>query len=279
MVEYLRLINQALTLRHRNQTNPNRPGRFTIFGTQIHHDLDNGFPLITTRDMGGSWNAITGELLWILSGNTNANVLKEKYSVSLWQRWATPATSGKLGFYNGELGPIYGELLRSNDGVDQLLQIIGMLKRNPNASRAVINYWNLSKIEIDGVEKVFIAPCIAMLHFLYDQGRLNMHIFQRSVDLMVGFPFDFAQYSIFLMLVAKETNMSPGMVVHTGSDAHVYEDQEEAAKILLLRTPRPLPQITISNNQPGNILNHEQRDFILTNYNPHPAIKNIPVAI
>jgi thymidylate synthase len=279
MVEYQKLISKALTLRHYNKTSPNRPGRFTVFGTQIHHDLDNGFPLITSRDMSRSLNAIWGELFWIMSGDTNAHTLRDKYGVKLWERWATADTSEKLGYKDGALGPIYGEQLRNQNGVDQLMQIIGMLKRNPNASRAIINYWNLNDIEIDGVEKVFIAPCIATLHFFYDQGRLNLHMFQRSVDLMVGFPFDFAQYSLFLLLIAREVGMTPGLIVHTGSDAHVYEDQEGAAKVLLTRTPRSLPTITIKNHLAGNILNHIPGDIVVNEYDPHPAIKNIPVAI
>ena len=276
MVKYLELVEDVLT-HGKLKKGSQAVSALTVYGRQIHYNLGEGFPLITTRDMSGSWRALVGELLWIMSGSDKAGDL-HKHGVHLWDQWATPQTSGKLGLPDGELGPIYGPQLRNFGGkVDQLTQVIGMLQRNPNTRRAMISLWNLGDVEIDGVEKVFIAPCVAMLHFTHQDGELGLHVFQRSVDVPIGVPFDVAEYALFLMLVAKEVGLKPSTLVHTMSDTHIYEDQVPAMKELLKRKPRSRPTITITDSPSGGLLDHRVEDFQLHGYDPHPRIK-IPVA-
>ncbi len=275
MIEYLTLLDDVLT-NGKAKTDPQGVGNYSVFGRQVRFDLKDGFPLITCRDMKGPWKALRAELLWILSGSTNAYDLHQ-YGVKLWDQWATPETSGKLGYSNGELGPVYGHQLRKWDGdTDQLTQVMNMMKARPNTRRGMISYWNLKDIEIDLHEITFIAPCVAMLHFSHQDGDLNLHLFQRAVDLAGGAPFDIAQYSLLLMMAAHELNMQPGTLVYTLSDAHIYKNQVDQVKELLKRQPYSRPGVNIIYNSQDSF-QHQMDDFQLTNYEAHPAMK-IPVS-
>jgi len=276
MIEYLNLLEDVLT-HGKSRSDPQGVGNYSIFGRQVHYHLKDGFPLITTRDMTKQWRVLVGELLWILSGSTNTNDL-HRNGIKLWDQWDTLETSGKLGFPKGELGPTYGHQLRNFNGrIDQLTQVINMLKLRPDTRRGIISYWNLEEVEIDGQEKIFIAPCIAMLHLSKQDDELNLHMFQRAADLAAGVPFDVAQYALLLMMAANELKLKPGTLVHTLSDAHIYKDQIPAVKQLLQRQPKPRPLVTIKDSLSGDLFNHQIEDFNLHNYDPHPPIK-IPVA-
>ncbi len=320
MNEYLDTVEYVLTYGKVKQ-GAQAVKKISTFETpKIVYNLEEGFPLITTRDMSKTLKALYGELLWIISGSTNVNDL-HKSGIRLWDQWATPETSGKLGFTNGNLGPVYGHELRNYGGSDpdaqiqpygydqlfysrppglltrisqalhlskkegppqikginQLDQIIGMLKRSPDTGRALITFWNPGDVEVDGQEKVFIAPCIAMLHFFHQEGELGLHIFQRSADLGVGVPFDTAEMALLLSMVALELKMKPKRLIHTLSDAHIYEDQVPFMKELLKRNPRRKPTISISETPSGTIYDHKLEDFHLENYDPYPPMK-IPVA-
>jgi thymidylate synthase len=236
--------------------------------------MDEGFPLITSRNMSGSWRALCAELLWIMSGSTNANDL-HKHGSKLWDRWAK-ASEEKLGFQNGELGPTYGHQMRQFAGsVDQLTQVQLMLKRDPNTRRAMISYWNLGDVEdMDGTHRVDVAPCISLLHFVQmEEGKLDLHMVQRSADVPVGVPFDVAEYALLLQMMAKEVNLKPGTLVHTLSDAHIYDNQVEKAKELLKRKPFPRPEVRIDDSSTGLIFDHKVEDFHLENYQAHPKVQ------
>ncbi len=270
MIEYLTLLDDVLT-NGKTKTDPQGVGNISVFGRQVRFDLKDGLPLITCRDMTGPWKALRAELIWILSGSTNAHDL-HKHGVHLWDQWG-----GKLGYPEGELGPTYGHQLRKWDGdTDQLTQIRNMLRARPDTRRAMISYWNLKDIEIDLKEISFLAPCVAMLHFSHQDGNLDLHVFQRSIDLPVGAPFDIAQYSLLLMMMGHELNMNPRSLVYTMSDTHIYTNQIEQAKELLKRKPYPRPNVNIVYSSQDSF-KHELEDFQLQNYKSHPAMK-IPVS-
>ena len=276
MIEYLDLVEDILTNGKKRQ-GPKPQGTLAVIGRSVHYNLSEGFPLITSRDIRNSWQKIIiPELLWIMSGSTNAQDLY-KYGSHLWDRWAEAAHEN-IGYENGELGPIYGHQMRNFGGkVDQLTRVVGMLKREPQTRRAMISFWNLDDVEEeDGTHIVDVAPCIALLHFLQQDGKLDLVMTQRSADVPVGVPHDIAEWSVFLMLVAKEVDMEPGNFIHELHDAHIYENQIPAMKELLTRTPNKRPNVRIIDSPSGTLFDHQVADFELNDYNPHPAIK-IPV--
>lgn len=278
MIEYLDLVEDVLTNGEiRQGQKPEKA--LTVCGRQVRYDLNDGFPLLTTRDLTKTWQkVIIPELLWIMSGSTNANDL-HKYGSNLWDKWAQ-ASEEKIGTKNGELGPTYGHQMRNFGGkVDQLAQVIGMIKRDPNTRRAMISFWNLGDVEdLEGKHIVDVAPCISLLHFEQINGKLNLMITQRSADVPIGVPSDIAEYSLFLKLVAKEVGLKPGSLIHTTNDTHIYLNQIETMKELLKREPRKRPEVIIKDSPSGTIYDHSVEDFILENYNPHPRM-TIPVEI
>ena len=289
MIEYLELVDHVLT-HGTSRQGPKPESTLTVFGAQVKYDLSKGFPLITSRDLSGSWTAMRAELLWIMSGSTNANDLHQ-YGSHLWDRWAKAAQEKlDMGYHNGELGPIYGHQLRNFAGkIDQLTQVEGMLKRDPQTRRAMISFWNLGDVEEpNGRHIVDVAPCIAMLHFArmayptadgQTVDKLDLHMIQRSADIPIGVPFDVAEWGgLFLMSIAKEVNLPPGTFTHTLSDAHIYKNQIPAMKELLKRTPNPRPWVTIKDSPTGLIYDHQVSDFELHDYHPHPKME-IPVAL
>lgn len=288
MKQYLELVEHILT-NGKSRQGQKSEGTLAVFGAQVRYDLSEGFPLITSRDMSKSWKAITGELLWIMSGSTNTDDL-HKYGTKLWDQWGD-ASDQKLdmGYPKHELGPSYGYQMRSFAGkVDQLTQVQMMLKRDPQTRRAMISLWNLGDVEEpNGRHVVDVAPCITLLHFAtmaYPlengefESRLDLHMVERSADVPVGVPFDTAEWGgLFLMLMAGAVGLKPGSFVHTLSDAHIYNNQIPYMKELLKRQPLQKPRVEIRGlDQPLD--SHKPEDFVLLDYFPHPPIKGIPVA-
>lgn len=275
MKQYLDLVRHVLE-RGEKKTDPQGVGNMAVCGYQMRFNLADGFPLITTRSLKGSWKSLVHELLWFLSGSTSIADLN-KYGVHFWDIWATPEICKTLGLPPGELGPIYGKQWRAFEGgaekpVDQIAKVIELLKKNPDSRRAIVTSWN----PVD-VEKVFVAPCHCFFQFFHANGELSLHLFQRSCDVPIGIPFNIGEYSLFLMMVAQVVGLRPKEFVHTLSDAHIYLDQIEAMKELLAREPRALPTVKI-NPAVKNIFDFKFEDFELVGYDPHPPIK-IPVAL
>lgn len=275
MRQYLELVDHVLK-NGKQKTDPQKVGNIAVCGYQMRFDMDQGFPLITTRSMKGSWKAMVHELLWILSGSTKLADL-HKNNVHIWDIWGTPEICSSLGLEPGDLGPIYGKQWRAFNGgaekpVDQIKKLIEDLNTSPDSRRLVVTAWNPAE-----VDKVFVAPCHCFFKFFHAQGELSLHLFQRSADVPVGVPFDIAEYALLLMMVAQVTGLRAKEFVHTLSDTHIYLDQIEAMKELVTREARPLPRVKI-NSAVKNILDFKFEDFALEEYDPHPSIK-IPVAL
>ena len=269
------------------KTDVQGPGNIAVCGAQMEFDMADGFPLITCRDIKGSWKAMRAELIWMLSGSTNIKGLHEM-GVHLWDAWATPEICERMGFPPGELGPVYGHHWRNfgatkiapglyePDGIDQVQRCVDGIRANPDRRRHVISAWDPTQVE---EEDVYIAPCHVMLHFCGDgQGGLDLHLFQRAADVPIGVPFNTAEYALFLMMMAQVTGMRAGKFVHTLSDAHIYRNQIPYIEELLTREPLPLSRVTL-NPDVRSIFDFRLDDFELHNYVAHPAIKGIPVAV
>jgi thymidylate synthase len=275
MKAYLDLVDYVLK-NGKQKTDPQKVGNLAVCGYQMRFDLDDGFPLITTRSMKGSWKAMVYELLWFLSGSTKIEDLN-KNGVHLWDIWATPEICAPLGLDPGDLGPVYGKQWRAFNGggekpVDQISNLIHDLKTNPDSRRLIVTAWN----PVD-VDKVFVAPCHCFFKFFHAQGELSLHVFQRSADVPIGVPFDIAEYALLLMMVAQVTGLKAKEFIYTLSDTHIYLDQIEVVKELLTREPRILPRVKINPNV-KDIFDFKFEDFTLEGYDPHPSLK-IPVAL
>jgi len=285
--EYLSLLDRVLTNGvPRRGEKPE--GTLTIFGDQIKFDFKDGFPLITCRDMTGNWEKIiTREALWILSGSTSALEAEQKYGLSLWKRWAEDSRK-KLGTPEGELGPVYGYQLRHWNGrIDQLTEVVNMLKETPEKRRAVISLWNLEDVEIGGIKKVNVANCITniqfarILHQLPNGGyeeRLDMAMVHRSADLPAGAPHDWAVWGLIQMLVAQELGIPPGTLTGHINEGQIYDLQTEQVKQLLERKPFQRPTVTIESSPLTRIDEHRPEDFKLHNYQHHERLY-IPTAL
>ncbi len=275
MRQYLELVNHVLTNGQR-KTDPQGVGNIAVCGYQMRFNLADGFPLITTRSMKGSWKAMVHELLWFLSGSTKVADLN-KYGVHLWDMWATPEICQQYNLEPGDLGPIYGKQWRAFNGggeqpIDQIKNLIELLEKNPDSRRLIVTSWNPAE-----VDKVFVAPCHCFFQFFHAQGELSLHLFQRSADVPIGVPFNIAEYALLLLIVARATGLRPKEFVHTLSDAHIYLDQIEQMKELLKREPKPLPRVKI-NPEVKDIFGFKFEDFTLEAYDSHPPIK-IPVGL
>lgn len=284
---------------------PQNAGTFAVCGVTMRFNMADGFPMITTRSLKGSLKAAVSELLWILSGSTNAYVLQEDYGVHLWDRWIDPTFElhQKLGFKlpKGELGPVYGHQLRNwgatrlpdgtflNNGRDQLQAVIEGIIKTPGYRRHVISLYNPADFNSqDGGELVWICTCHGTnIHFLCfedEAGNKKMDMFhlQRSGDMPIGVPFDIMQYALLFQMVAKVTGYEAREMAYTISDAHIYENQIESVDLLLDREPYPLPSIIlpdISDLSVATVSKLRVTDFQLVGYESHPAIKNIPVEV
>jgi thymidylate synthase len=240
-------------------------GTISVFGYQMRFNLQEGFPLVTTKKL--HLRSIIHELLWFLKGETNVAYLKEN-GVSIWDEWARE---------DGELGPIYGYQWRSwptADGrhIDQISQVIDTLKKNPDSRRIIVSAWNVGEIE-----HMALPPCHAFFQFYVADGKLSCQLYQRSADIFLGVPFNIASYALLTMMVAQVCGLEPGDFVHTFGDAHLYLNHLEQTELQLSRESRPLPKMKI-NPTVKNIFDFKMDDFELLDYHPHPHIK-APVAI
>ncbi|MFM7104769.1 MAG: thymidylate synthase [Flavobacteriales bacterium] len=235
-------------------------GTHSVFGHQMRFNLQEGFPLLTTKKL--HVRSIIYELLWFLRGETNIAYLKEN-GVSIWDEWADA---------NGNLGPVYGYQWRSwpnPDGThtDQITKLIDGLKRNPNGRRHIVSAWNPSFID-----QMALPPCHCLFQFYVAEGRLSCQLYQRSCDTFLGVPFNIASYALLTMMVAQVCDLQPGDFVWTGGDVHLYSNHTEQARIQLSRDIRPLPTLKI-NPEVKDLFAFRFEDFTLENYDPHPHIK------
>ncbi|MEW7974609.1 MAG: thymidylate synthase [Candidatus Thiodiazotropha endolucinida] len=240
-------------------------GTRSVFGYQMRFDLDDGFPLLTTKRL--HLRSIIHELLWFLQGDTNIRYLQEN-GVTIWDEWADE---------NGDLGPVYGYQWRSwpvPDGghIDQISQLIGQIRKNPDSRRLVVSAWNPAQ-----VEHMALPPCHCLFQFYVAEGRLSCQLYQRSADIFLGVPFNIASYALLTMMVAQVTGLRPGEFVHTFGDAHLYSNHLEQVDLQLSREPRKLPKMKI-NPVVNSIFDFCFEDFELVDYDPHPHIK-APVAV
>ena len=235
-------------------------GTYSLFGYQMRFDLQEGFPLLTTKKL--HLRSIIYELLWFLRGDTNIQYLHD-HNVTIWDEWADE---------NGDLGPVYGKQWRSwvaPDGriIDQITNLIEQLKRNPDSRRLIVSAWNPAD-----VDQMALPPCHTMFQFYANDGQLSCQLYQRSADVFLGVPFNIASYALLTMMVAQVCGLQPKEFVHTFGDAHIYSNHVEQAKLQLSREPRPLPQMRI-NPDVKSIFDFQYEDFTLENYDPHPHIK------
>lgn len=268
MKQYLDILNKILT-EGTQKGDRTGTGTLSIFGTQSRYNLDDGFPLLTTKKL--HLKSIIYELLWFLRGDTNVHWLQE-HGVRIWNEWADA---------DGELGPVYGHQWRSwpdYDGgtIDQIQQVLSQLKQNPNSRRMIVSAWNVAE-----VNKMALPPCHTIFQFYVapaastDQDqrpRLSLQLYQRSADTFLGVPFNIASYALLLQMMAQVTNMRPGDFIHTTGDTHLYLNHLDQARLQLTREPRPLPRMVI-NPDVHDLFSFQYEDFQLEDYNPWPHIK------
>lgn len=259
MKAYLNLLEHIL---ENGTQKGDRTGTGTIscFGHQMRFDLSEGFPVLTTKKL--HLRSIIHELLWFLSGDTNIKYLKEN-GVRIWDEWADE---------EGNLGPVYGYQWRSwptSNGkhIDQITNLINMIKTNPNSRRLMVSAWN-----VEFIEEMALPPCHTMFQFYVANGKLSCQLYQRSADTFLGVPFNIASYALLTLMIAQVCDLKPGEFVHTFGDVHIYNNHVEQAKLQLTRTPRKLPTMKI-NPDVKNIFDFKFEDFELVDYDPHPHIK------
>ena len=235
-------------------------GTLSVFGYQMRFNLQDGFPLVTTKKL--HLKSIIHELIWFLQGDTNIAYLKE-HGVKIWDEWADE---------QGNLGPVYGYQWRSwpkPDGghIDQITQVVNQIKNNPDSRRIMVSAWNVAD-----VEKMALPPCHSLFQFYVADGKLSCQLYQRSADIFLGVPFNIASYALLTMMMAQVCDLQPGDFVHTFGDAHLYNNHIEQANMQLSREPRPLPTMKI-NPDVKDIFQFKFEDFTLENYDPWPHIK------
>ena len=235
-------------------------GTLSLFGTQMRFNLEEGFPLVTTKKV--HLKSIIVELLWFLKGDTNIAFLKE-HGVSIWDEWADA---------QGNLGPVYGHQWRSwptPDGghIDQITDVINQIKKTPDSRRLIVSAWNVADIP-----KMKLPPCHSLFQFYVADGKLSCSLYQRSADFFLGVPFNIASYALLTMMVAQVCDLGLGDFVWTGGDTHLYTNHLEQAELQLTRDLRPLPKMQI-NPEVKDIFGFCYEDFSLVGYDPHPAIK------
>ena len=259
MKQYLdllqRIVNEGTRKEDRTGT-----GTLSVFGHQMRFNLEEGFPLLTTKKL--HLKSIIHELLWFLKGDTNVKYLQEN-GVRIWNEWADE---------NGELGPVYGHQWRSwpnyNGGhVDQIQDIVNALKNNPDSRRMIVSAWNVAE-----VDQMALPPCHCLFQFYVANGKLSLQLYQRSADTFLGVPFNIASYALLTMMMAQVSGLKPGDFLHTTGDTHLYLNHLEQAKEQLKRTPRRLPRMVINPNV-TSIFDFKYDDFTLEGYDPLPHIK------
>lgn len=258
MKQYLALLDHVLT-KGAEKKDRTGTGTRSVFGYQLRCDLQEGFPLLTTKKL--HLRSIIHELLWFLKGETNIQYLKDN-NVSIWDEWADE---------KGDLGPVYGKQWRSwNAGdktIDQISQVVNTIKNNPDSRRIIVNAWNVGELD-----KMALQPCHVLFQFYVAQGKLSCQLYQRSADLFIGVPFNIASYALLTMMLAQVTGLKAGAFIHTFGDVHLYLNHLEQARLQLTREPRKLPVMKI-NPDVKDIFSFQFEDFELQNYDPHPHIK------
>jgi thymidylate synthase len=250
-----RILNEGVKKEDRTGT-----GTLSVFGHQMRFDLQEGFPVLTTKKV--HLRSIIHELLWFLMGETNTRYLNDN-GVSIWDEWADE---------NGELGPIYGYQWRNwpaPDGthVDQISQLVEQIKHNPDSRRMIVSAWNVGEIK-----NMALPPCHAFFQFYVAEGRLSCQLYQRSADVFLGVPFNIASYALLTLMLAQVCDLQPGDFVHTLGDAHLYSNHLEQTHLQLSRDFRSLPKMEI-NPEVKDIFQFKYDDFKLVDYDPHPHIK------
>ena len=247
-------------------------GTKSVFGYQMRFDLEEGFPLVTTKKL--HLKSIVHELLWFLKGDTNISYLQEN-GVRIWNEWADES---------GDLGPVYGHQWRNwnNEDIDQIKELVHTLKTNPDSRRMLVSAWNPSVMPDTSVSftdnvangKAALPPCHAFFQFYVADGKLSCQLYQRSADIFLGVPFNIASYALFTLMVAQVCGYRPGEFIHTFGDAHIYNNHIEQLELQLSREPRHLPKMII-NPEVKDIFGFVFDDFKLVDYNPHPHIKGV----
>src|SRR5688500_10993713 len=240
-------------------------GTLSCFGYQMRFDLQEGFPMVTTKKL--HLKSIVHELLWFLKGSTNIAYLKEN-GVSIWDEWADE---------DGELGPVYGRQWRSWAGadgstIDQISEVVQQIKKNPDSRRLIVSAWNVADLP-----DMALMPCHVLFQFYVAEGKLSCQLYQRSADVFLGVPFNIASYALLTLMMAQVCGLQPGAFIHSFGDVHIYSNHIEQVRLQLSRQPLPLPHMTL-NPQVDNIFDFRFEDFTLNDYQFHPAIK-APVAV
>ena len=240
-------------------------GTRSVFGYQMRFNLQNGFPLITTKKL--HLRSIIHELLWFLRGDSNIGYLKEN-GVSIWDEWADE---------NGDLGPIYGVQWRKwrgadNQTIDQISELVHTIKTNPDSRRMIVSAWNVAELP-----KMALPPCHMLFQVYVADGKLSCHLYQRSCDIFLGVPFNIASYSLLIHMLAQQCDLEVGDFVWTGGDCHIYNNHFDQVRLQLSREPRPYPKLVIKR-RPESIFDYRYEDFEIVGYDPHPHIK-APVAV
>lgn len=264
MKQYLDLMRDILDNGTR-KSDRTGTGTYSVFGRQLRFNLQEGFPVVTTKKV--HLRSVIHELLWFLKGDTNIKYLKDN-GVTIWDEWADE---------NGELGPVYGHQWRSwpaPDGraVDQIAQVIDQIKAKPDSRRHIVTAWNPAE-----VDKMALPPCHALFQFYVADGKLSCQLYQRSADFFLGVPFNIASYALLTHMFAEQADLEPGDFVWTGGDVHLYTNHIDQAKLQLSREPFPLPRLNI-RRKPESVFDYIFEDFEIKNYQSHPAIK-APVAV
>jgi thymidylate synthase len=264
MQQYLDLLQHILD-KGTDKSDRTGTGTRSVFGYQMRFNLEEGFPMVTTKKL--HLRSIIHELLWFLKGETNIQYLKEN-GVSIWDEWADD---------QGELGPVYGKQWRSWQGadgstIDQIKELIDQINKNPDSRRLIVSAWNVAELS-----QMALMPCHTLFQFYVADGKLSCQLYQRSADVFLGVPFNIASYALLTMMVAQVCGLKLGDFVHSFGDVHLYNNHFEQAKLQLTRTPFPLPTMKI-NPAVKDIFGFKFEDFELLHYQSHPAIK-APVAV
>lgn len=259
MQQYLDLL-ERVEREGVQKTDRTGTGTRSVFGHQMRFDLQAGFPLLTTKKL--HLKSIIYELLWFLRGDTNVKYLQD-HGVRIWDEWADG---------NGDLGPVYGAQWRSwgdasGGTIDQITEVIDMIKHNPDSRRMLVSAWNVGELK-----KMKLPPCHLLFQFYVANGRLSCQLYQRSADIFLGVPFNIASYALLTMMIAQVTGLQCGDFVHTLGDAHIYDNHQEQVQLQLTRVPKALPKMLI-NPAVKNIFDFSLEDFTLTDYDAHPHIK------
>ncbi|MBL0153359.1 MAG: thymidylate synthase [Chitinophagaceae bacterium] len=264
MRQYLDLLQHILD-KGAIKTDRTGTGTQSCFGYQMRFNLQDGFPLVTTKKV--HLKSIIHELLWFLKGETNIAYLKE-HGVKIWDEWANE---------NGDLGPVYGKQWRNWEGkdgkvTDQMSDLINQIKTSPDSRRLIISAWNVGELK-----EMALMPCHTLFQFYVADGKLSCQLYQRSADVFLGVPFNIASYALLTLMVAQVCGLQPGDFVHTFGDVHIYSNHREQVMLQLSREPYPLPQMKL-NPEVKDIFGFKFEDFTLENYVSHPGIK-APVAV